>query len=48
MSNFKRFTDICAGFAAFTAAMFFFCAYMGYDFKEIESMKEKIKFFYQI
>ena len=45
MSNFKRFTDICAGFAAFTAAMFVFCGYMGYDFKEIESMKEKIKLF---
>ena len=45
MSNFKRFTDICAGFAAFVAAMFVFCGYMGYDFKEIESMKEKIKLF---
>lgn len=45
MSNFKRFTDICAGFAAFSAAMYVFCRYMGYDFKEIESMKEKIKFF---
>ena len=45
MSNFKRFSDICAGFAAFSAAFYVFCQYMGYDFKEIDSMKEKIKLF---
>ena len=34
MSYFKRFTDFCAGFAAFVAAMFFVRKYMAFVPKE--------------
>ena len=46
MSSCKRFTDFFAGFAAFTAAMYLFCQYMMFDFKEIESLTEKLKYFF--
>ena len=46
MSYVKRFGDFCAAFAAFSAAMYLFCQYMATDFKEIESIVEKLKYFF--
>ena len=36
MGYFKRFTDFCSGFSAFTAIMFLFRRYMTYKFAEDE------------
>ena len=45
MGGFKRFGDFCAAFGAFAAFMYLFRQYMGYNFKEIEGIVEKLKFF---
>ena len=45
MNKVKRFTDFFAGFAAFSAFMYVFCEYMEYDFREIESLTDKLKYF---
>ncbi len=46
MSNFRKFTEFCAGISAFTALMYVFRQYMSYDFEEAEGFKEKIKIFF--
>ncbi len=46
MGYFKRFGDFCAAFGAFSAVMYLFCQYMAMDFKEIESLREKLEFFF--
>ena len=45
MGQFKRFGDFCAAFGSFAAFMYLFRQYMGYNFKEIEGIFEKLKFF---
>jgi len=46
MGYFKRFGDVCALFAAFSAFMYVFCQYMAYDFDEIVGTTEKLKYFF--
>ena len=46
MSNFRKFTEFCAGIAAFAAIMYMFRQFMAFDFEKIEYMKEKIKYFF--
>lgn len=45
MGQVKRFGDFLAGFGAFAAFMYMFRQFMSYDFKEIEGMGEKLKYF---
>ncbi len=45
MTYFKRFTDFCAGFAAFSAGMYLFREFMEYTPKETLSLLEKAKLF---
>ncbi len=45
LSSLKKFSDTCAGFAAFSAFMYVFCQFMAYDFGDSESTIENIKFF---
>ena len=46
MSGFKKFTDVCGFFAAFSATVFSFTQYMAYrPPEEVESTKEKLKLF---
>ncbi len=46
MGYFKRFGDFCAAFGAFSAIMYIFCQYMAFDFKELEGIGEKLKYFF--
>ena len=46
MSNFRKFTEFCAGIAAFAAIMYVFRQFMSFDFEKIESFKEKLKYFF--
>ena len=46
MNKVKRFTDVFAGFAAFSAFFYLFRQFMGKDFGEVEGMVEKIKVFF--
>lgn len=46
MSNFKKFTEFCAGISAFTALMYIFRNFMSFSPEEVESTKEKIKLFF--
>ena len=46
MSNFKKFTEFCAGIAAFTALMYVFRQFMAFDPEDVESKKEKLKLFF--
>ena len=45
MTYFKRFTDFCAGFAAFSAGMYLFREFMEYTPKETVPLLEKLKLF---
>lgn len=45
MGQVKRFGDFLAAFGVFAAFMYLFRQFMMYDFKEIEGMGEKLKFF---
>lgn len=45
MSYFKKFTDFCAGFAAFSGILFVFRRFMAYTPAEDISKKEKLKAF---
>ena len=47
MSNFRKFTEFCAGISAFTALMYIFRQYMSYDFGDVEGFREKIKLFFE-
>ena len=47
MSGFKKFTDVCGIFAAFSATAFSFTQYMAYrPPEEVESTREKLKLFF--
>ncbi len=46
MSNFRKFTEFCAGISVFAAIMFVLRQYLGYKFGEVESTKEKLKIFF--
>ena len=47
MGYFKRFTDFCSGFSAFTAIMFLFRRYMTYKFEDdVLGIREKLKIFF--
>lgn len=46
MSNFRKFTEFCAGISVFAAIMYVLRQYMGYHFGEVESTKEKLKIFF--
>lgn len=46
MGYFKRFGDFCAAFGVFAAVMYIFSQYMAFDFEEIESLTEKLKYFF--
>lgn len=46
MSNFRKFTEFCAGISVFAAIMYVFRQYLGYTFKDVESTKEKLKIFF--
>ena len=54
MSYYKRFTDFCAGFAAFTSFMFVLVGFLGYDFEKattetpIETMTQKLDYFFSL
>ena len=43
MSNFRKFTEFCAGISVFAALMFVLRQYLEYNFKDVESTKEKLK-----
>ncbi|MBQ8332128.1 MAG: hypothetical protein IJX94_06500 [Clostridia bacterium] len=45
MSDFKRFTNFCAGFAAFSAWIYFFIQFMAYKPSTDVSLVEKLKLF---
>lgn len=46
MGHFKRFGDFFSAFGAFSAIMYLFCQYMAFDFKELEGITEKLKYFF--
>ncbi len=46
MSYFKKFTDFCSGFAAFTAVMYLFRGYMKFDFDAELGLTDKLKLFF--
>ena len=46
MSNFRKFTEFCAGISIFAAIMYVLRQYLGYNFKDVESTKEKLKIFF--
>lgn len=46
MSNFRKFTEFCAGISVFAAIMYVLRQYLGYNFKDISSTKEKLKIFF--
>lgn len=47
MGYFKKFSDFCSGFAAFTALIYLFRQYMSHSFEDLEGgMTEKIKLFF--
>ena len=47
MGYFKRFTDFCSGFSAFTAIMHLFRKYMTYNFEDdVLGIREKLKIFF--
>lgn len=45
MGYFKKFTDFCCGFAAFSAIVYLLREFMAYSPKEVESTLEKLKMF---
>jgi len=46
MSNFRKFTEFCAGISVFAAIMYVLRQYLEYNFKDVESTKEKLKIFF--
>ena len=46
MSYFRIFTEFCAGISVFAALMFVLRQYLEYNFKDVESTKEKLKIFF--
>lgn len=46
MSNFRKFTEFCAGISVFAAIMFVLRQYLGYNFDDVASTREKLKIFF--
>lgn len=46
MSNFRKFTEFCAGISVFAAIMYVLRQYLEYNFQDVGSIKEKLKIFF--